>query len=76
MSSLVTRFNHLLLFSFNLSCITSSLLSSDSEEYFLIGPNGFLVIFYGLYFGILGRDSSEICTDRIASTIGVSLVSL
>lgn len=30
-----------------------------------------LLIFYGTYFGVLGRDMSEICADKIAVTIGV-----
>jgi len=31
---------------------------------------GFLLIFYGLYFGVLGRDCAEMCTDRLASKMG------
>lgn len=31
-----------------------------------------LLIFYGTYFGVLGRDLSEICADKMAATIGVS----
>ncbi|KAK3697113.1 hypothetical protein QZH41_016921, partial [Actinostola sp. cb2023] len=42
---------------------------------FLIRPEtsmefGILVMFYGLYFGVLGRDFAEICADKIASKIG------
>jgi hypothetical protein len=33
---------------------------------------GTLLIFYGLYFGVLGRDIAEICADKMASHIGVS----
>ena len=33
---------------------------------------GLLFVFYGLYYGVLGRDLSEICTDKMASNIGVS----
>lgn len=33
---------------------------------------GLLIIFYGLYYGVLGRDVSEICADKMASHIGVS----
>lgn len=33
---------------------------------------GFLLLFYGLYYGVLGRDIAEICADKIASKIGVS----
>uniref|UniRef100_A0A158Q813 RING-type domain-containing protein n=1 Tax=Elaeophora elaphi TaxID=1147741 RepID=A0A158Q813_9BILA len=31
---------------------------------------GLLLLFYGLYYGVLGRDFAHICTDRIASKIG------
>ncbi|KAF5308283.1 hypothetical protein FQR65_LT06276 [Abscondita terminalis] len=31
---------------------------------------GLLFIFYGLYYGVLGRDISEICADKMASHIG------
>lgn len=33
---------------------------------------GMLLIFYGLYYGVLGRDIAEICADKMASHIGVS----
>ncbi|VDN43010.1 unnamed protein product [Gongylonema pulchrum] len=32
---------------------------------------GLLLLFYGLYYGVLGRDFAHICTDRIASKVGV-----
>lgn len=32
---------------------------------------GILFLFYGLYYGVLGRDISEICADKMASHIGV-----
>lgn len=32
---------------------------------------GLLFVYYGLYYGVLGRDISEICTDKMASHIGV-----
>lgn len=35
---------------------------------------GLLFVFYGLYYGVLGRDVSEICTDKMAAHVGVSLV--
>lgn len=35
---------------------------------------GLLLLFYGLYYGVLGRDFAHICTDRIACKIGVSLI--
>lgn len=31
---------------------------------------GVTVLFYGLYFGVLGRDFAEICADKIASKLG------
>lgn len=31
---------------------------------------GLLIIFYGLYYGVLGRDISEICADKMAAHIG------
>lgn len=33
---------------------------------------GVIIIFYGLYYGVLGRDLAEICADKMASHIGVS----
>lgn len=32
---------------------------------------GFMFVYYGLYFGVLGRDISEICADKMAANIGV-----
>ncbi|XP_018580148.1 RING finger protein 121 [Anoplophora glabripennis] len=31
---------------------------------------GLLFVFYGLYYGVLGRDISEICADKMAAHIG------
>jgi len=31
---------------------------------------GVMLLFFGLYFGILSRDCSEMCTDRMASSMG------
>uniref|UniRef100_A0A8R1E4Q2 RING-type domain-containing protein n=1 Tax=Caenorhabditis japonica TaxID=281687 RepID=A0A8R1E4Q2_CAEJA len=31
---------------------------------------GLLFMFYGVYYGVLGRDFAHICTDRMASRIG------
>uniref|UniRef100_A0A914UVQ3 RING-type domain-containing protein n=2 Tax=Plectus sambesii TaxID=2011161 RepID=A0A914UVQ3_9BILA len=31
---------------------------------------GILLLFYGLYYGVLGRDFAHICTDQIACKIG------
>ena len=31
----------------------------------------FMLMFYGVYYGVLGRDIAESCSDRMASKIGV-----
>ena len=33
---------------------------------------GLLLLFYGLYYGVVGRDFAEVCADKMASHIGVS----
>lgn len=33
---------------------------------------GLMIVFYGLYLGVLGRDISEICSEKMAALIGVS----
>lgn len=33
---------------------------------------GIMFVYYGLYFGVLGRDLSEICSEKMAANIGVS----
>jgi len=35
------------------------------------GQFGLLLVFYGVYFGVLGRDCSEMCADWMASIMGV-----
>lgn len=37
---------------------------------------GFMFIYYGVYFGVLGRDISEIIADKMAANIGVSRIYL
>jgi len=37
---------------------------------------GLLNLFYGLYYGVLGRDIAEICADKMASHIGVIFITL
>lgn len=32
---------------------------------------GVYVLFYGVYYGVLGRDFAQICTENIACKIGV-----
>lgn len=34
---------------------------------------GVIVLFYGFYFGVFGRDFAEICVDKIVLKLGVSL---
>ena len=34
------------------------------------------VLFYGLYYGVMSRDFAEICSETMASTIGVSMLSM
>ena len=33
---------------------------------------GVTIIFYGLYYGVLGRDFAEICAEKMAAKMGVS----
>lgn len=33
---------------------------------------GLLLLFYGLYFGVVARDFAEVCSDTMATQIGVS----
>lgn len=33
-----------------------------------------LLLFYGLYYGVLGRDLAEVCADRMSATLGVRAV--
>lgn len=35
---------------------------------------GLMFVYYGLYYGVLGRDVSEICTDKMAANIGVRIL--
>ena len=32
---------------------------------------GVIIIFYGLYYGVLGRDCAELCADKMAAKMGV-----
>lgn len=43
---------------------------------FLIKPStsmdvGLMLLFYGLYYGVVGRDFAEVCTDHMAASVGV-----
>ena len=35
---------------------------------------GLLLLFYGLYFGVVARDIAEVCADTMAAHIGVRLM--
>ncbi|XP_061239914.1 RING finger protein 175 isoform X5 [Bos indicus] len=37
---------------------------------------GIVSLFYGLYYGVMGRDFAEICSDYMASTLGLAVASL
>ncbi|KJE97096.1 ring finger protein [Capsaspora owczarzaki ATCC 30864] len=39
-----------------------------------VAQTGLLILFYALYYGVLGRDIAEMCTDRMASTIGFTQI--
>lgn len=43
---------------------------THSEVFHSVVSLGALLMFYGLYFGVLGRDCAEMCTTRLASTMG------
>jgi hypothetical protein len=48
-----------------------SLLLGDS-----LGSTGVLLLFYGLYFGVMGRDFAHEATERMANNIGAFWVYL
>ena len=50
-------------------------LISELPFRFLISPEtwldfAILLLFYGVYFGVITKDIADMCTDRMASTIG------
>ncbi|XP_043556120.1 RING finger protein 175-like isoform X4 [Chiloscyllium plagiosum] len=47
-----------------LSGRTPRIKTEDSMDF------GVILLFYGLYYGVMGRDFAEICSDYMASTIG------
>jgi len=46
------------------------MLLFNSETFHSFSYIGALFLFYGLYYGVLGRDCAEMCTDRLASVLG------
>ncbi|EMP24918.1 hypothetical protein UY3_17989 [Chelonia mydas] len=49
------------MFGFNLAF---QIKTEDSLDF------GVILLFYGLYYGVMGRDFAEICSDYMASTMG------
>lgn len=47
-------------------CSLSRISPEDAMDF------GVSLLFYGLYYGVLGRDFAEMCADFMASTIGVN----
>lgn len=45
---------------------------AHAQSHYPLTATGFLLIFYGLYFGVLGRDLASLCASRMAATIGYS----
>ena len=49
--------------------IASALGASPSS--FRMGGVAVMLLFYGLYYGVLNRDIAEVVTDKLASRMGV-----
>lgn len=50
-----------------LAVVFNRIKARDSMDF------GIVSLFYGLYYGVMGRDFAEICSDYMASTLGVSV---
>ena len=50
-----------------LAVVFNRIKARDSMDF------GIVSLFYGLYYGVMGRDFAEICSDYMASTLGVSI---
>ena len=50
-----------------LAVVLNRIKARDSMDF------GIVSLFYGLYYGVMGRDFAEICSDYMASTLGVSV---
>lgn len=46
-------------------------LSGVENRELVLSSIGLHLIFYGVYFGVVGRDLSELCSEKMAQTIGV-----
>ena len=40
------------------------------SEDFLFSDFAIILLFYGVYFGVINKDIADLCTDKMASTIG------
>jgi len=52
---------------FGLSLLLSPIVEYTNTTFAYIGT---MLLFYGLYYGVLGRDCAEVLTDRVASKMG------
>ena len=50
-----------------LAVVFNRIKARDSMDF------GIVSLFYVLYYGVMGRDFAEICSDYMASTLGVSV---
>jgi len=48
----------------------SALIGSVINSQLSFAATGILLVFYGIYYGVLGRDCAEVCSDRMASVMG------
>lgn len=56
-----------------LTLLEASRVAVSNAQVHVWMDTGMLLLFYGLYYGVLGRDFAELCTDRMASQIGVRI---
>jgi len=59
---------------FGYVCILSNIfgLSFLFQIHQMVASVGMLSIFYGLYFGVMGRDCAELCAEFMARSVGVT----
>jgi len=63
--------NVLVFFDFiGLGLLLTTILMQATGLFFSFSYLGTLMIFYGLYYGVLGRDCAEMCAIRMASSMG------
>ncbi|KAI9502786.1 RING finger protein [Coemansia spiralis] len=56
-----------------LLCFFNIMPGLTDTDYYV--ESSMLTMFYGLYFGLMSRDLVTLCTDKIAATLGYSVVS-